>query len=295
MGESLVQVSKLRRDARRQGAGSNLARIAAAVLALLLASQPVAAAPAKRLVASGCSVSNTGYLSRLAADYQARTGVRMYVRGGGSVVGLADLASGISDFAAACRGRLPDDPADIDFIQVAWDALVFIVHPSNPVASISFPDAMAIYDGSLRDWRRLKGTEAPIKLFLQRPTKGLSGVESSLRTLVLKGQSPITGPNATDLASTGIVEQLVEKTPAAFGASGYSSARMRSVRMLALNGVTPTKESIVDRSYPLRRPLYLIVRKPASGDVKAFVDFALSREGQDLIASYGAISLREMR
>jgi phosphate transport system substrate-binding protein len=270
----------------------------APLLALLLCgggTADAAGSPPQRLVASGCSVSNLGYLSDLAGDYEKATGVRVFVRGGGSVVGLEELESGAADIGAACRGRRPDDPADIEFLQVAWDALVFIVHPTNPVDTVSLADTVAIFDGSLRDWGALHGRPGPIRVFLQRPTKGLSGVESSLRTLVLDGRAPTPGPNTDELASTGIVEQLVEKSPAGFGASGFSSARRRAVKMLALGGVLPTKASIVDRSYPLRRPLYLIVRKPVRPEVRAFVDFALGPKGQELIASHGAIALREMK
>jgi phosphate transport system substrate-binding protein len=270
---------------------------AAAIVTLLCAGFPCVARGDVReqLVASGCSVTNVGYLTDLAADYEKLTGVKMFVRGGGSVIGLEDLVTGTSDFAASCRGPLPDDPAGIEFVQVAWDALVFIAHPTNPVLSLSFAQAAQIYQGIVKDWGQLQGPAGPITVFLQRPTKGLSGVENSIRTQVLRGGSPAAGPNVSELASTGIVEQLVEKTPGSFGASGFSSARKRAVTMLAVDGVKPTKQAIVDRSYPLRRPLYLILKKPVKPGVRAFLDFTLSRQGQDLISSYGAISLREMR
>jgi len=264
---------------------------------LVIVAPPCAhsAAQQQRLVASGCSVSNLGYLTELAADYEKLTGVKMFVRGGGSVIGLEDLRTGTSDFAASCRGRLPEDPAGLEFVQVAWDALVFITHPTNPVTSLSFAQAAQIFQGSVKDWAQLKGPAGPITVFLQRPTKGLSGVESSIRAQVLNGGSPVAGPNVSELASTGIVEQLVEKTPGSFGASGFSSARKRAVMMLAVDGVKPTKQTIVDGSYPLRRPLYLIFNKPVKPAIKAFLDFTLGQQGQVLISSYGAISLREMR
>jgi phosphate transport system substrate-binding protein len=281
----------------RGGASVRLAAVVPGlVVALLCAALPAGAGAApEQLFASGCSVSNVGYLTELAADYQKISGVRMFVRGGGSVIGLEDLVAGTSDFAASCRGRRGDDPADIEFVQVAWDALVFIVHPGTPVESISFAGAAAIFQGLIKDWGQLKAPPGPITVFLQRPTRGLTGVETSVRTQVLRGASPATGPNVSQLASTAIVEQLVEKTPGSFAASGYSSARRRAVAMLALDGVKPTRQTIVDRTYPLRRPLYLIVKKPVKPSVRAFLDFALGRQGQALIDSYGAISLREMK
>ena len=56
------------------------------------------ASAVETLSASGCSVSNVGYLSDLVRDYEKETGVRILVRGGGSVIGMEDLRSGKVDF-----------------------------------------------------------------------------------------------------------------------------------------------------------------------------------------------------
>ncbi len=85
------------------------------------------------------------------------------------------------------------------------------------------------------------------------------------------------------LASTGIVEQLVEKTPEGFATTGFSSARKRHVKMLALDGVAPTKENNAAKKYPFVRPLFLVVPRSAKPGVRAFVDFVLSTRGQELI------------
>lgn len=251
---------------------------------------------AESLVASGCSVSNVGYLTDLAKDYERLTGQSILIRGGGSVLGLAELRSGKTDFAASCRGREIGDPDDLEFIQVAWDALVFIVHPSNPLASISLGEVQGIYQGSINDWLHFrKAASGPIKLYVSRPQKGLSGVEDSTKHLVLAGKAPVVTPGTVALASSAIVEQLVEKTPAAFATTGFSSARKRQVKMLVLDGVAPTKANIIAKKYPFARPLYLVVPRSAKPGVREFVNFSLSNKGQDLISSYGIVSLSEMR
>src|SRR3990172_2647974 len=123
---------------------------------------------AEYITGSGCSVSNIGYLTDLATEYERRAGIKVFVRGGGSVVGIEDLRSGKVDFAAACRQRSAGDPEDVIFVQVAWDALVFIVHPSNPIDAISLNNVRSVYAGRVTDWRQLRGNKAPIKGFLSR-------------------------------------------------------------------------------------------------------------------------------
>lgn len=246
------------------------------------------------ITGSGCSISNVGYLRALAEEYQRRTGTRVFVRGGGSVVGIEDLRSGNADFAASCRGRKPGDPENIQFIQVAWDALVFIVHESNPVSNISLDEVRSIYEGRITNWRQLGGRDGPIVLFVSRPRKSLSGVGTSIRNLIFHGKR-VTYPNARLVPSSGIVEQLVEKTPEGFAATGFSSAQKRKVKMLKVNGVFPAGKTIIDGTYRLRRPLFLLVPPVPKPEVMKFVSFALSEEGQRFISSQGVVSFLDVK
>lgn len=270
---------------------------ALAVLVLLfLFSFPAAQAHSDDfLTASGCSVSNVGYLTELAKEYERRSGVKIFVRGGGSVVGIEELRSGKVDFAAACRPKDASDPGDITFVQVAWDALVFIIHKTNPVDSVTLDEVRAIYAGRIVDWKQLKGRAAPIRVIVSRTKKGLSGVEASLRDMVLRGGEPVETKNTISVASTGIVEQLVEETPEGFAATGILSARKRNVKILKVGGVAPTNKAVTGNHYPLKRPLYLIVPRAPKPEVKRFVAFALSSEGQRFLRSRNVLSLTDLK
>jgi phosphate transport system substrate-binding protein len=247
------------------------------------------------ITGSGCSVSNVGYLTDLAKEYERRTGVKVLVRGGGSIVGIEDLRVGKVDFAASCRSKAADDPQDVTFVQVAWDALVFIVHPTNPAGNISLDNVRSVYAGRITDWKQLRGHNTPIKVFISRARTGLSGVEASTRALVLEGKDPAEFPNLLFMASTAIVEQMVEKTPEGFATTGYTSARKRNVKMLRVNGASPTRKSIISGAYPLKRPLYILLPKDPKPEVKKFVAFALSGEGQRFIRTLDVVSLRDVK
>ncbi|RJQ40258.1 MAG: phosphate ABC transporter substrate-binding protein [Nitrospiraceae bacterium] len=247
------------------------------------------------LTASGCSVSYVGYLKDLAQEYERRTGIKIHVRGGGTVGGLENLKEGKVDFAATCRNRIEGDPEDVKFIQTAWDALVFIVHKSNTVKNISTNDVKGIYAGRISNWKQLGGKNEPIKVFIARTTKSLSGIESSLRDMVLGGKPPVEGPNVKLVPTGGMVEQTVEKTPDGFAASGFTSARKRNLKILKVDGISPTKENIIKNRYKLKRPLFLVVPKNPEAKVKKFLDFALSEEGQRFIGSLGVVSLYEVK
>ncbi len=263
------------------------------ILLLFFLAVPGPAWAAAYITGSGCSISNVGYLVALAAEYERRTGTKVFVRGGGSLVGIEDLRNGNVDFAASCRGREAGDPEGLQFIQVAWDALVFIVHESNPVDNISLDNVRSIYEGKITNWRELGGRDARIELFVSRPRKGLSGVEASVRDMLLPGKA-VESPNARLVPSSGIVEQLVEKTADGFAATGFSSASKRRVKMLKLNGVYPTVKAIIAGKYGLRRPLFLLVPSNPKPEVMKFVSFALSEEGQRFISSQGVVSFLDL-
>ncbi|MBI4684000.1 MAG: phosphate ABC transporter substrate-binding protein [Nitrospirae bacterium] len=250
---------------------------------------------AETITGSGCSVSNVGYLTELAKEYERQTGMKVFVRGGGSVMGIEDLRRGKVDFAASCRSREEGDPEDIQFIQVAWDALVFIVNKSNPLENISVNDALAIYSGRITNWQQLKGVNMPIKLIISRPQKGLSGVEASTKKLILGGKEPVVSSNTILVASTGLVEQLVEDTPEGFATTGVTSARKRNVKILKVNGVYPGKKNIIAGEYPFKRPLFVLIPGKPKPDVRKFIDFILSKGGQQFISALGVISLTDAK
>src|SRR5574340_394320 len=145
----------------------------------------------------------------------------------------------------------------------------------------------------IRNWNALNGPDRQIKVYVSRARKGLSGVEGSMRTLLLGGKEPVETPNTVFVASTGIVEQMVEQTVDGFATTGFSSAQHRKVKMLKVDGVAPTVGNIIRNTYPLKRPLFLLLPKNPKPQVRKFVEFALSAEGQRFISSQNIVSLRD--
>jgi len=236
-----------------------------------------------------------GYLSDLSREYEKETGVKMSVLGGGSVRGLTDLLQSRVDFAASCQGKEVDDPAGLEFIPVAWDALVFIVNKSNPVDNISPQNVSDIYNGKITNWKQLGGPDLGITSIISTP-KGMGGIGQALAKMVLNGKKPSKQPNSVMLASSGAIwEQVVEKTPEGFASTGFASARKRDVKILEVNGVAANKKTITSGKYPYRRPLYLVIKKDPKPAVRQFIKFVLSRKGQGFISSYGMPALAEIR
>jgi phosphate transport system substrate-binding protein len=264
------------------------------LLFLILPLTPASGSEAS-IVGSGCSVSVPGYLAEISKVYERETGIKVMVLGGGSVRGLTDLKEGRTDFAASCQAKSSADPEDFEFVTASWDALVFIVNRSNPVNSITPAEVRKIYEGRIDNWKQLGGHDKNL-ISVISTTVGMGGVGEALGKYILQGQVLKQQKNSTlQASSTTIWEQLVEEMPEAFASDGFGSARKRNVKMLKVNGVAPTKENIVSGKYPLRRPLYIVVKKNPKPEVRRFVEFILSKKGQKLISSYGMPSLSDLK
>jgi phosphate transport system substrate-binding protein len=252
-------------------------------------------ASAESLTGSGCSVSVPGYLKDIAKAYEKETGVSVLVLGGGSIRGLTDLQERRVDFAASCESKSANDPEDLEYRIASWDALVFIVHPSNPLTSITPQQVRDIYSGKINNWKQLGGPDLNL-ISVITTTRGFGGIGEALEKYILNGKRPALQKNSTMQASSvAIWEQLVEEMREGFASTGFGSARKRAVKMLKVNGVPPTKENIVSGKYPFRRPLYIVIKRDAGPDVRSFVEFVVSSRGQRLISSYGMPSLTDLR
>jgi len=78
---------------------------------------------------------------------------------------------------------------------------------------------------------------------------------------------------------------------------GYVSVGSLSpnVKALVINGVTPSNDTIKDGSYALQRPFLLVVNDDKNSDelVTDFIEFVLSKQGQETIGSTWTSSVEE--
>jgi phosphate transport system substrate-binding protein len=98
-------------------------------------------------------------------------------------------------------------------------------------------------------------------------------------------------PDALMQASNQGVATIISRTPAAVGyvGLGYLSSR---VKALEVDGVKPSKETVLSKEYPLARPLYMYTNGEPQGVTKEFIDFVLSEEGQKLVEELGFVGVK---
>jgi phosphate transport system substrate-binding protein len=261
----------------------------AAVLLLIgvLAQNSPAAEP---LVWAGCGITEKAFMAELAAAYEQQTGNSVQLEGGGATKGIRRVHSLDADMGGTCRPKLRGHPeeANTQLNPVAWDALVAIVHPANPVDDLTLAQLKGIYEGQIINWRQLGGPDQPLELQIRSGKH--SGVGRTLRELVFADADQDFVAAAVHRSSPTL-EQAVENNANAIGVTGISSARKRKVKVLRLEGRSPTYENIRSGSYLLYRPLYIAYNSsnPRRSDIERFIDFAHSKRGREIIRQQGVV------
>jgi len=260
---------------------------------LLNMGQAIAAEPVT-LKWVGCGISKKAFMKELAAGYQQKTGVVIDIQGGGATRGIRSTAANDSDMGGTCRYKIGSSPKESRAIlePVAWDALVVIAHPDNPVQNITFDQIRGLYLGKITNWKQLGGNDAPIRLMARKGK--ISGVGRALRKLVFANYNQEF--QATEFVkSSGPLEKAVVKDVNAIGVTGISSARKRNVKNLKLDGKEPSYENIRKGEYGLYRPLYLAMNSQGKqyAEVKKFIKYAHSREGRNIIRNNGTVPYLE--
>lgn len=251
-------------------------------------------APSVTLTWVGCGISKKAYMEEAAALYERKTGVKIAIDGGGASKGIRQVTSGETDIGGTCRFTLPNDPDEKDttLVPVAWDALVVIAHPDNPVGDLTLDQVRAVYEGRVTNWSALGGRDAPIHLLAR--TGKVSGVGRTVRELVFADYDK-EFPTAALLPSTGPLEKAVETDANAIGITGISSARKRNVKILMLEGKDPSYDNILSGDYLLYRPLYLGYKRDGkqAEQVKHFIQFIHGAEGQAVLRDNGTVPYLE--
>ncbi|HPI22431.1 MAG TPA: phosphate ABC transporter substrate-binding protein, partial [Spirochaetota bacterium] len=171
-------------------------------------------------------------------------------------------------------------------IVAAYDMIVPIVHPKNPVKDLTMDQLKGIYDGSINDWSTVGGTPGAI-VVISRDTS--SGTYEIWHEKVLKKKD--VRKDALLQASNGAIISSVSTNPKAIGYIGFGYLN-DTVRTVTVNKVEGTIENGKSGKYPVSRKLYMYVNeKRITPQTQAFLDYLLGAEGQKLVKEAGFIPL----
>ncbi len=211
-------------------------------------------------------------------------------------------AAPMSDTGLILVAREPSDDelalakkhgVELDVRPIALDAFVFVVNAKNDVESLTLDDIRQIYTDKIVDWRQVGAKTGNIQPFTRNAN---SGSQELMEKLVLQG---VKIPNHQDRMQMTMID-ILDRVANEPNAIGYSVFYYESImapnaknRLVAIDGIQPTAESIADGSYPLVEPVYAVIRGDAAPDSpeRRLRDWLLSSNGQQLIRQSGYIPM----
>ena len=175
-----------------------------------------------------------------------------------------------------------DASLKLDITPLGRDGLVFLVNAANPVENLTREQLIDIYTGKITDWGQVGGTPGPIAAF-QRNEE--SGSQTLFMKLLMEDRTPMDPPTQLRPAAMGALIDGVAQYDGSGGAIGYSVyyyAQLMytnpDLKLLSVDGVQPTAETIGSGAYPLLNDFYVVIRsgEPEGSPARLLRDWLLS-------------------
>ena len=224
--------------------------------------------------------------------------IKISISGGGSGNGIKALIDKTTNIANSSREikKSEIEQAEANGVKVhetavAIDCIVPIIHPVNTVQNLTFEQLKKIYSGEVTNWKDVGGPDARIAVVGRDSSSGTYGTWQEM--VVEKGdgeQKTRVTPRAQVAASSGAMLSTIAGNPLAIGYDGIGYVD-NTVKAVSVEGVKASTATALDNSYPLSRYLYMYTDGEPAGDVKAFIDYMMSPDGQKIVSETGFIAI----
>lgn len=220
----------------------------------------------------------------------------------GSSTGFADILAGKADVAMASRKvkskeieKLKLNHGDFSKVGnehiVGLDGLAIIVNQNNPINHLSTQQLADIFSGKISNWGELGGSQGAITVLARDKN---SGTWDTFKKLVLKKHQAKLSDKAQRFESSSELSALVSQNDNAIGFIGLNYILHNKAVAISegqsTSPIYPTRFTVSTEDYALSRRLYIYTPTSASMFVKGFAQFAISYEGQEIVAKTGLIS-----
>lgn len=215
------------------------------------------------------------------------------------------LADGETDLlvvyepSESVRAQLEEIGTELEVSPLGRDGLVFLVNEGNQVENLTQEQLQDIYTGKITDWSGVGAPGGEITAFQRNEG---SGSQTLFLKLLMKDQEPMQPPMGL---VPGFMSDLIDgiaEYDGSGGAIGYSvfyyAKEMYAnpdVRLISVDGVMPSAQTIGDGTYPLLNDFYVAIRadEPQDSPARLLRDWLLSDSGRDLMVEAGYVPVAQ--
>ncbi len=239
----------------------------------------------KEAVSTDGSTSMNKVIGALGEAFETDTGITVTYNATGSGAGIQAVQEGRCDIGLASRNLKDAEKANgLEETILAYDGIAIIVNPANPVNDLDVETIAKIYTGEIKNWKEIGGNDAEIVLIGREAGSGTrDGFESITDT-------EDKCDYRQELTSTGDVITTVASNPNAIGYASLASVK-DTVKVLTVDGVKPSEETIKNGSYVVQRPFVLVTKKDValSESAQKFFDYITSEAANEIIIAAGVV------
>ena len=214
------------------------------------------------------------------------TGLSITVSGGGSGAGVNAARDGTAHIGMSSRELTATELGVLNAYPVANDGVAIIVHRNNPVNNLTMEQARGIFAGEITNWNQVGGNNAAI--LVQTRETG-SGTLDTLNGLLMSGRavaSTASPHNSNPLLRTAVAGNA---NAIGFVSVGYVD---NTIKALTIGGRTASDSTIMAKTYPLSRFIYVCTRDRATGVSAVFIDYLRSLDCQEnIVKANGFVKL----
>ncbi|MEG0152535.1 MAG: phosphate ABC transporter substrate-binding protein [Cellulosilyticaceae bacterium] len=209
------------------------------------------------------------------------------VQGVGSSAGVKAAHEKTADIGMVSR-EIKDSEKEYGLTEtvIAYDGIAVVLNPANGVEDLSSEQVKGIFEGTITNWSEVGGVDENIIVVTREDGSGTrSAFEEILGLQKEIGDKKVSSITQSALVAEGngtIKATVASKT----GAVGYVSLGFidETVKVISVDGVIPTPESVKASKYSVSRPLLILTQPDAPAHVQEYVDFILGTEGQEVVS-----------
>src|SRR3989442_3315322 len=214
---------------------------------------------ADTLVIKGSDTIGAKLVRQLAEEFKAQhAGTTFNIAAEGSTTGIAAIIDGTAQIGMSSRPTKPEEIAaakakGVNFKEtiVAYDGIAVIVNAANPVKGLTKKQVEQIFTGDVTDWSAVGGSGGKISVYTRNTS---SGTYSEFKELAMKKRD--YAADSQKMAGKEQIESEVSKNPAGIGYVGMAYTKAGGVKVVAIDGAMPSKESVLGKAYPYARPTF---------------------------------------
>jgi len=217
------------------------------------------------------------------------------VGSGGGIKLLGEGSIQIADASRPIKQSERDQYPNVDFYEtsIAADGVAIIVSAAiydggAGITGLTTDQIRGIYNGTITDWGEVGGPNGTTINVNERETG--SGTRDTFMDAIFGDESAETQATQS-WSSNSDVQNAVAGSSNAIGYAGLGYVSS-STPDITLNGIAATEANIIAGTYPISRSLYMYTNGQPTGNVKLYIDYILSTEGQAIVAEEGFIPIQ---